>query len=197
MERLTGQRIEELLAALGELLRARGHSCSIVIVGGAALNLLGFVERTTKDVDVAALAKRQGRSRTFLPPDPLPEPLQNAIATVARDFRLPEDWVNTQVATQWPRELPQFLFRDLQWRSYGSLEVGIVGRSTLIALKLHATVDRDFDTVHYQDLLALTPSDAELEEAKNVVISQDAGSQFPRLVDEVIARVKADTRRSR
>lgn len=197
MEPLTGQRIDELLTALGELLQAVGQRYSIIIVGGASLNLLGLVERTTKDVDVVARAEKQGSTKLFVRPDPLPEPLQKAITTVARDFGLPDDWMNTQVAKQWPHSLPEFLFKDIRWRNYGSLEVGVVGRSTLITLKLHAAVDHNADSVHYQDLLALVPTDAELEEARKVIVSQDAGSEFPRLVDEAISHVKRDVRRNR
>jgi hypothetical protein len=36
--------IPELLAKLGELLERRGRSVAIVVVGGAALNLLGVNE---------------------------------------------------------------------------------------------------------------------------------------------------------
>jgi hypothetical protein len=193
MEPLTGQRIEELLVAVGELLRAAGCSYTIVVVGGASLNLQGLVERTTKDVDVVARAEKKGKRIAFVRPDPLPAPLQNAIATVARDFGLPEDWMNTQVAGQWPRHLPEFLFEEIHWRDYAALRVGIVGRPTLIALKLHAAADRDAESVHYQDLLALSPSAAELRRARSVAISQDAGAEFPRLVDQVIARVQKDT----
>jgi len=197
MESLTGQRIEELLIAVGELLEAAGGGYSIVVVGGASLNLLGLVERTTKDVDVVARAEKKGRGREFMRPDPLPAPLQNAIATVARDFGLPEDWMNTQVAGQWPGDLPEFLFKEIHWRDYAALEVGIVGRSTLIALKLHAAVDRDAESVHYQDLLALSPSAAELRHARSLAIAQDASAEFPHLVDQVITRVQRDTRRNR
>ena len=112
MEILTGQRIEELLAAVGELLQQESHSCSIVVVGGASLNLLGLLERTTKDVDVVARVEKKGGRRIFVQPDPLPEPLEKAIATVARDFGLPTDWMNTRVATQWPQGLPKFLFEE-------------------------------------------------------------------------------------
>ncbi len=186
MRSLTGRNIEELLIAVGELLEARGAGCSVVVVGGAALSLLGLVDRTTRDVDV--VAKKE--AKTFLPPDPLPQPLVSAIKTVARDFGLPEDWMNTQIASQWPQELPKFLFYHLEWRKYGGLEVGIVGRPTLIALKLHAAVDRDMESVHYQDLIALRPTEAELSEAKRSVLTQDSGEEFPQLVDEVIAHVR-------
>ena len=195
MEPLTGQRIEELLAAVGELLQAEGYAYSIVVVGGASLNLLGLIERTTKDVDVVARAEKKGRRRIFLRADPLPKPLESTVAKVARDFGLPQDWMNTVVATQWPHELPEFLFKEIKWRNYGSLEVGIVGRYTLIVLKLHAAVDRDAHSVHYQDLLALLPTDAELDQARSLVVAQDAETEFPRLVDEVISHVKRDIRR--
>jgi len=41
--------IESALAAVGELLAHRGASCSVVVLGGAALNLQGIVDRPTID----------------------------------------------------------------------------------------------------------------------------------------------------
>lgn len=196
MEPLTGQRIEELLTAVGELLRAEGNRCSIVVVGGASLNLLGLLERTTKDVDVVARAEEKGGRKIFVQPDPLPEPLETAIVTVARDFGLPADWINTRVSTQWPKDLPKFLFEEIEWRQFGSLETGIVSRRTLIALKLHAAVDRDADSVHYQDLIELAPTHTELEEARIIVVTQDAGIGFPQLLDELISKLKLDVGRN-
>ena len=38
---------EQALTAVGEILAAEGKSAAIVIVGGAALNLLGVVDRAT------------------------------------------------------------------------------------------------------------------------------------------------------
>ena len=196
MKSLGRRSIEELLNALGALLEAAGQSDSIVIVGGASLNLLGLIQRTTQDVDVVARAERGERDWTFVKAEPFPEPLKTAVGTVARDFGLSEDWMNTKVAGQWG-ELPQFLFQDLEWRTYGSLKVGIAARRTLIALKLHAAVDRDSRSVHYQDLLELSPTDTELEEVRQVVVSQDAGPDFPKLVEEAVSRVKRDLKRNR
>ena len=196
MEIRTGRHIEELLAAVGELLQPAGYSCSIVVVGGASMNLLGLLERTTKDVDVAARAEEKGGRRIFVHPDPLPEPLQKAIATVARDFAISTEWMNTQVASQWTEDLPKFLFEEIEWRQYGALEVGVVGRRTLLTLKLHAAVDRDADSVHYQDLIALAPTDTELEEARNLVVTLDAGTEFPEILDQTISQVKLDVGRN-
>lgn len=44
--------IERALRMLGELLEARGERIHIVVIGGAAVNLLGFVSRATTDVDI-------------------------------------------------------------------------------------------------------------------------------------------------
>ena len=54
---LTGSAdVEQALGLVGELLAAEGHEYAVTILGGAALNLLGIVERTTTDVDILAFA---------------------------------------------------------------------------------------------------------------------------------------------
>jgi len=48
--------IEHALQRLGDLLQFRRQRFAIAIVGGAALNLLRVVARTTNDVDILAFA---------------------------------------------------------------------------------------------------------------------------------------------
>lgn len=55
MEPLAPTRISRLLAALGERLTLAGEPVELVVIGGFGLNLLGFVDRATRDVDVVAL----------------------------------------------------------------------------------------------------------------------------------------------
>ena len=65
------------------------------------------------------------------------------------------------------------------WRTYGGLEVGLASRYDLIFFKLYAAADQPGpDSVHFQDLLALGPSDEELEAAARWVRDQDPGSDF-------------------
>jgi hypothetical protein len=64
----------------------------------------------------------------------------------------------------------------------------------LVALKLFAAVDQSVRSVHAQDLLALTPSDADLEEAAAWVVTQDASDSFPRLVAEMVEHVREHRR---
>lgn len=51
---LASAQLEEVLQAVGNLLEAQGEDVGIVVVGVASLNLMGFVLRTTNDVDIIA-----------------------------------------------------------------------------------------------------------------------------------------------
>jgi len=195
MRELTGV-LEPALQAVGELLAADEAEVALVVVGGATLNLLGLLDRTTHDVDVIAVASAPVGAvpARLTPPDPLPDALHRAILRVARDFGLEPDWINTAIARQWSQGLPPWLPHDITWRRYGGLHVGLVGRRTLIALKLFAAVDQSVHSVHAQDLVALIPSDAELDEAVAWVVTQDASDSFPRLVQEVVEHVRSHRR---
>jgi len=183
--------IDQALAAVGDLLAARGARIAVIIVGGATLNLLGIVSRSTGDVDVIALADRDAEGRLKLRnAEPFPAELQEAIRTVARDFGLSEHWMNAAVGKQWSQGLPPGIEDDVNWRNYGGLQVGLVGRRTLIALKLFAAVDRGPSSVHVQDLIELAPTDPELKYAAEGVETQDTSPEVPRLIQQGILYVQ-------
>lgn len=76
--------------ALSDQLWLRREHFSLMVVGGSALLVLGLISRATRDVDVIAILDGEKlRSAT-----PLPVALHEAARTVARDFGLPEDWLN-------------------------------------------------------------------------------------------------------
>ena len=167
----------------------RFTSEAVVVVGGASLILLGLATRTTDDVDVIASARRSepsGAVMLYPPPSPLPEALRSAIAVVARDFGLPTDWMNVEISAQWSQGLPPGLPDDITWRRYSGLDVGLAGRKTLIALKLFASVDQGQQSVHFQDLLLLGPSEEELLHAAEWVKTQDAAPEFPQIIQQVV-----------
>ncbi len=194
---LTRDRITELLGAVGEQLALREASASLLIVGGAALNLRGLISRTTLDVDVVALVDSTAGERSFRSPDPLPQVLVEAIEIVSRDFALSRDWMNTVVAAIWEQGVPDSLPDDIQWQTYGSLEIGLVGRQTLISLKLYALIDQGKQSKHFKDLIELNPTDKELQVATSWVLEQDSSPVFRQFVNEAIKHVKADSRISR
>lgn len=186
--------IERALRLVGDLLEAGGYRYHIVVVGGAAVNLLGLVSRATTDVDILAQASPDARGvLRLLPPDqPMPEPVVAAARTVAGDLGLDPQWLNAGPASQWQTGLPPGLEEGVAWRTYGGLSVGLTNRRDLVFLKLYAAAD---DTgprsVHFQDLIALSPADEELDAAAAWIRGQDPGPDFNRIVTEVIKHVRA------
>ena len=75
------------LRAMGEILASQGQHAAVVVVGGTALIVQGFVTRTTRDVDVIAISRDppDRERRAIEAPEPLPESLLRAILRVARD----------------------------------------------------------------------------------------------------------------
>lgn len=190
MDNLDSSAFEELLSAVGEHLAAVGDSAAIVVVGGSAMSMMGWVDRTTQDVDVIARAREAGGRRVLLPPEPLPDALLGAVERVARDYGLRSDWMNTAAGMQWLTGLPPRFDEGIEWRRFGALDVGFAGRSSLVALKLFAAVDQGSESVHFQDLLGLEPTDVELEDAADWVALQDPAEHFARLVTEEVENVR-------
>jgi Nucleotidyltransferase of unknown function (DUF6036) len=187
--------IENALQKLGELLALQAEAYGFVVLGGAALNLLGIVERVTTDVDILAFARQTtGTLELVEPPKAMPEGLLRAARTVARDLGLDANWLNTGPALQLRSGLPEGLEARIHWRQYGpALRIGLVDRYDLVFFKLYAAADSTGpQSVHYQDLLALQPTAKELDEARDWVATQDVSPEFQRVLETVVNHVKAD-----
>jgi Nucleotidyltransferase of unknown function (DUF6036) len=155
-----------VLNALGATLAERGLTYEVLVVGGSGLLLLGYITRTTRDVDVVAF-RQDGEFREA---SSLPGPLRDAAAATARAFGLSDDWLNTGPANLMFFGLPEGYQDRLQVSTYGGLTIHAAGRADQIALKLYAATDatrlRDLD-----DLRAINPSEAELVEAARWVMA--------------------------
>jgi hypothetical protein len=188
---LDGNDIENALQAVGDLLAADGHRLGIVVIGGAALSLLGVVDRATRDVDIVAFANNHEHPENLeRPPRPLPAELASAIAQVARDFGLPENWMNRGPAGQWDVGLPPGFAERVAWRTYGGLDVGLADRLDLICFKLEAAADQPTsNSRHFRDLVALNPSDDELAIAHQWAREKNAGVEYQTILDRVVEHV--------
>jgi Nucleotidyltransferase of unknown function (DUF6036) len=150
---------DRVLSALGEQLGLLGEHYDLVVIGGSALLALGLISRSTRDVDVVALAGDDA----LMSADPLPGPLADASARVARDFGLPADWLNSEPAGMLRLGLPQGFAARLDRREYGPyLTVRFASRFDQVHFKLYALADRGGGGKHEADLRALEPTRDEL-----------------------------------
>ena len=165
----------ETLEAFDRYLTARGLRLEAVVIGGAALNLLGVVARPTKDCDI------------------LDPPLPPAIAAAARSFAaeirgsggsLQDDWLNNGPASL-SSVLPPGWRERLQPAFSGSaIELQCLGRDDLLRSKLFALCDRGLDL---GDCIALAPTRAELHAIQPWLEQQDGHPDWPAHVSATLA----------
>lgn len=163
------------LTAFDHFLATRGLRLDAVVIGGAALGLLGVISRPTRDCDI------------------LHPSLSPSILSAAREFAqdrrssgeaLDDDWLNNG-----PEQLAQVLPAGWQQRTQpafagAALELRALGRLDLLRTKLFALCDRGTDL---QDCLALAPSLDELIEVRGWVEQQDGNPDWPAHVSAVLA----------
>jgi len=184
--------IENVLRALSEQLDVEGVSAlEMVVCGGAALSMLGYVRRATKDIDVIAFVDRDKDGLTILAKaTPLRPALVAAAKRVQKDFNLPENWLNDGPASVIDLGLPEGLVDRAEVHSYGkSLVVDFLSRYDQIHFKLYAAVDRDRRDVHYDDLVALNPSPEELEEAARWTLTHDPSEGYREVLKDFLAKI--------
>lgn len=160
--------VNNTIALFDNFLSARNVRFEAVIIGGAALNVMGIISRQTADIDCL---------------DPqIPEEIlraANEFRTSNKELRLIDNWINNG---------PDGLIRDLppDWQLRVStiyrgkaIILHTLGRPDLLRTKLFAFCDRDIDL---PDCIALKPTLEELEECFPWVSERDASPQWPKNV---------------
>jgi hypothetical protein len=165
---------DEALSLLDRRLSLAGSPrFRIVVCGGTALLAMGLHERTTRDVDIVALAAD---------PAPLPVEIVRAASEVADDLGLPENWLNNGPSSGdgglFRLGLPDGFTERLTWRTFGRhLDVAFIGRLDQIHFKLYAAIDQS-GSYHASDLQVLDPADDELLAAIAWARSHDPSPGF-------------------
>lgn len=180
--------IEKILSALGEQLdEVKAVIPELVVCGGSALNVLGLVRRTTKDVDIVAFTERDAEGEVLLKrAEPFPPELVEASKKVERDFDLPEKWLNPGPTSVVDSGLPEGLMDRVETRRFGkTLTVHFLSRYDQICFKLYAAADHGMGK-HYDDLISLEPSSQELEEAARWSMTHDVSDIYKRIVKELL-----------
>lgn len=186
--------IEKILSALGELLDARSITIpKLVVCGGSALNVLGLVRRTTKDVDLVAFARTSAEGLIeLIKADPFPVGLSEAVKKVARDFNLPDNWLNAGPTSVLDFGLPVGLMNRVVTRKYGKrLTIHFLNRYDQIFFKLYAAVDQG-PGKHLSDLGALKPGAQELLEAAEWSVTHDVSEGYRQSVKDLLRHLGHD-----
>ncbi|HVV86623.1 MAG TPA: DUF6036 family nucleotidyltransferase [Kofleriaceae bacterium] len=179
--------LRRALDLLGQILEDRGHSSEIVVIGGGALLLQGWITRPTKDLDALAVVE----DGVYRSAKPFPDLLQEAIEDVAPVLGMDNHWLNPGPTAQLGYDLPEG-FRERTARvEFHGIVVHLAGRFDQICLKLYAAADHDHKSKHVADLIALAPDADEFARAATWVKRQDAGPEFASFVDAVIQHVEA------
>jgi hypothetical protein len=178
MNRIGPDTIDEIFTALDRQIGVHnGELIALVVCGGTALAALGLVSRTTRDVDILGTVLVTESGLTVHRIKEFPQWFTEAASKVGRDFDLPKNWLNLGPASQVDSGLPEEFEKRLIKRRYGSyLMVYFISRLDQIHFKLYAAVDRD--DYHVQDLIALMPTENEIEMAAKWVITQDVSEPF-------------------
>jgi hypothetical protein len=167
-------RPRETLLGFDAYLADRGLCLDAVVVGGAALNLLGVISRPTKDCDIlypTLNGEIVEAAKTF--------------ATVRRQagYAIADDWLNNgpaslvrQLPTDW-RDHLQTVFRGR------AVQLDSLGREDLLRSKLFALCDRALDL---GDCIALAPSKEELATIVPWLEEQDGNPNWPAHVREIL-----------
>jgi len=166
--------VKDTLRRFDKFLEQRGLKLSAVLVGGAALGLLGVIDRQTRDCDV-------------LCPD-----LTTAVLDSAIEFAKAQRQLGTPLDDEWLNNGPSSLVKQLplgwdtrlrQVFSGSSISLSTLGHTDLLLSKLFALCDRGTDL---PDCLALKPTLDDLKESLPWLVEQDANELWPQHVRDTI-----------
>lgn len=188
--------IEEALNRLNaKMLYAGLDPVELVSCGGASLNLIGLVSRSTSDVDIicAAQVETSGVVR-LLVQTTLPAKLAELVAEVGRELGLKEEWLNFGPAPLMDFGLPQGLEKRLTRKSFGPcLALHLISRLDQIHLKLYAAMDpRTRIETHLGDLLDLEPTEAEVQAVVAWLLRRKTSAEFLLKLKQVLERIGHD-----
>jgi hypothetical protein len=150
----------------------------LLCCGGAGLNVLEIISRPTKDVDILA---QVGEGHALLPARAFSPEMEVAVAKTAIHFGLASDWINSASSILLQRGLPPGLVERsaANARQYGPcLRIQFIARIDQVALKLNAAMDPLEGRRHADDLVAMSPTEEELNHGLAWLLSWQSSDAF-------------------
>lgn len=165
---------KEILEQFDGFLDEKGLEFSAVVIGGAALSILGVITRQTQDVDVL---------------DPqVPDEIMEASKLFAKQFKVAETSLKENWLNHGPESLKNYLRPNWRKRlvplfSGKAIKLLTLGRVDLIGTKVLAYCDRGFDL---QDCIDLKITKSELLEIIDWVKAYDTNPNWPSYVESQV-----------
>jgi hypothetical protein len=161
----------DIIEEFDKYLKQKSLKFEAIIIGGAALSILHIINRMTEDVDCIdpeIPVEIKNASADFIRSNPQyglnPEKfLNNGPITIVKT--LPDNW----------KKRTQLIFDGK------ALTFFTLGRIDLLKTKLDAMVHRGRDM---EDVIAMKPTNEELEECLVWVLNADGGEHWPEMVNE-------------
>ncbi len=181
--------IENLLTALGKQIELMKEGpIELVICGGASLNVLGQIRRTTKDIDIMGILKREKSGKLDVIEAVLPQWFIDAAENVKKDFNLPENWINVEATSIVRFGLPKDFIKRLMKKNYSKvLSVYYISRLDQIHFKLYASADKGGH--HVDDLMGLKPTNKEIEQAALWSMTHDISEGFRLVLKDLLKKL--------
>ncbi|MGZ3718628.1 MAG: DUF6036 family nucleotidyltransferase [Bdellovibrionota bacterium] len=165
----------EILRQFDAYLAAKGLSFDAIVIGGAALAILGTITRETQDCDVLS---------PKIPADILAAAKDFSREIAAQGGDLKESWLNNGPETLMDVLPKEWRTRTQELYAGKALHLQTLGRPDLLRSKFFAYCDRQQDLA---DCIALKPTKAEMQETMDWVRFQDAHPGWPEHVNKQMA----------
>lgn len=160
-------RPKETIEGFDAFLAMRGLSLEAVVIGGAALSLLGVVSRQTRDCDIL---------HPELPPEIVDAATEFAELRRRDGEVLADDWLNNGPSSLTDVLPARWIERVQTVFAGAAITLHCLGRIDLLMSKLFALCDRGIDL---QDCIALAPTSTEIDEIMPWLEQQDANPDWP------------------
>lgn len=182
--------VEALKRLSQKMVYAQCDPIELVICGGAGLILTGLISRATKDVDIVALAHRNGAQLEILQDRRLPKELTQMIADVGRELGIDHDWLNFAASPLLRFGLPPHLATRLTRKSYGAcLTAHFISRLDQVYFKIYAAMHPNQGHRHLSDLLDLKPTADEVEKVVGWLLARKPSRQFKNTLKQILERI--------
>lgn len=163
-----------ILEKFDAYLKDQGLNFSAIVIGGAALSILGVITRQTQDVDI-------------LDPE-IPDDILKASKEFATTFQIEQTTLKENWLNHGPESLRKYLMEGWKKRIIPlyigeTIHFQTLGRIDLIGTKVLAYCDRGFDL---QDCIDLKITKYELGQVVDWVKNYDSNPNWPNYVDSQI-----------